>query len=69
MDRIMKIDEHLRTRIRVIIWKQWKKIRKRQKALEQFFLKMIKGENQYFRFSLLLDNEKKQDKKSCFLPI
>lgn len=65
----MKIDEHLRTRIRVIIWKQWKKIRKRQKALEQFFLKMIKGENQYFRFSLLLDNEKKQDKKSCFLPI
>lgn len=31
---ITEIDEHLRTRIRVIIWKQWKKISKRQKALE-----------------------------------
>ena len=33
--KIIEIDEHLRTRIRVIIWKQWKKISKRQKALEQ----------------------------------
>lgn len=33
--KIIEIDEHLRTRIRVIIWKQWKKITKRQKALEQ----------------------------------
>ena len=33
--KIIGIDEHLRTRIRVIIWKQWKKITKRQKALEQ----------------------------------
>ena len=30
---IQKIDEHLRTRIRVIIWKQWKKITKREKSL------------------------------------
>ena len=34
-NKITEIDEHLRTRIRVIIWKQWKKISKRQKALEQ----------------------------------
>lgn len=34
-NRIIEIDEHLRTRIRVIIWKQWKKITPRQKALEQ----------------------------------
>lgn len=34
-NKIKEIDEHLRTRIRVIIWKQWKKITKRQKALEQ----------------------------------
>ena len=33
--KIKKIDEHLRTRIRVIIWKQWKKVIKRQRALEQ----------------------------------
>ena len=32
---IIEIDEHLRTRIRVIIWKQWKKIAKREKALIQ----------------------------------
>ena len=32
---IMGIDEHLRTRIRVIIWKQWKKITRREKALIQ----------------------------------
>ena len=30
---LTKIDKHLRTRIRVIIWKQWKKITKREKAL------------------------------------
>lgn len=30
---IAKIDEHLRTRIRVIIWKQWKRIKPREKAL------------------------------------
>lgn len=30
---IMGIDEHLRTRIRVIIWKQWKKTTKREKSL------------------------------------
>ena len=34
-NKITKIDEHLRVRIRVIIWKQWKKIGKRQKALIQ----------------------------------
>ena len=34
-NKIKEIDEHLRTRIRVIIWKQWKKIGRRQKALEQ----------------------------------
>ena len=33
--RIAEIDEHLRTRIRVIIWKQWKRITKREKALIQ----------------------------------
>ena len=33
--KIKEIDQHLRTRIRVIIWKQWKKIRKREKALIQ----------------------------------
>lgn len=33
--KIAEIDGHLRTRIRVIIWKQWKKIGKRQKALER----------------------------------
>ena len=32
---INEIDEHLRTRIRVIIWKQWKKITRREKALIQ----------------------------------
>ena len=34
-NKIAEIDEHLRTRIRVIIWKQWKKITRRQKSLEQ----------------------------------
>lgn len=32
---IIEIDKHLRTRIRVIIWKQWKKISKRYGALRQ----------------------------------
>ena len=32
---ITDIDKHLRTRIRVIIWKQWKKITRREKALVQ----------------------------------
>ena len=34
-EMLRKIDEHLRTRIRLIIWKQWKKITKRYKALRQ----------------------------------
>lgn len=34
-NKIAEIDEHLRTRIRVIIWKQWKKITRREKALIQ----------------------------------
>ncbi len=33
--KIAEIDEHLRVRIRVIIWKQWKEIGKRQKSLIQ----------------------------------
>ena len=33
--KITEIDEHLRVRIRVIIWKQWKKIRKRCEALQK----------------------------------
>lgn len=32
---IIEIDKHLRTRIRVIIWKQWKRISRREKALVQ----------------------------------
>ena len=32
---LIKIDKHLRTRIRVIIWKQWKKTMKRYKSLRQ----------------------------------
>lgn len=32
---IQEIDEHLRTRIRVIIWKQWKKTSRKEKALSQ----------------------------------
>lgn len=35
---IQEIDEHLRTRIRVVIWKQWKTIRKRQESLEKLGL-------------------------------
>ena len=34
-NKIAKIDEHLRVRIRVIIWKQWKKIRTRCEALQK----------------------------------
>ena len=34
-NKITEIDEHLRTRIRVIIWKQWKKPKRRIKALMQ----------------------------------
>lgn len=32
---IQEIDEHLRTRIRVVIWKQWKKASRKEKALLQ----------------------------------
>ena len=32
---IIEIDKHLRTRIRVIIWKQWKRITRREKSLIQ----------------------------------
>lgn len=38
-NKIKQIDEHLRTRIRVIIWKQWKRIGKRQKSLIQLGVK------------------------------
>ncbi len=34
-NKINKIDEHLRVRIRVIIWKQWKKIRKKCESLQK----------------------------------
>lgn len=34
-NEIAEIDEHLRTRIRVIIWKQWKKIQKRCESLQK----------------------------------
>ena len=34
-NKIIEIDEHLRTRIRVVIWKQWKKTRKRCEALQK----------------------------------
>ena len=34
-NKIAEIDEHLRVRIRVIIWKQWKKIRTRCEALQK----------------------------------
>ena len=36
---IQEIDEHLRTRIRVIIWKQWKKASRKEKALLQLGVK------------------------------
>ena len=38
-NRLVEIDQHLRTRIRVIIWKQWKKIRTRYEALKQLGVK------------------------------
>lgn len=34
-NKITEIDEHLRVRIRVIIWKQWKKIQKRCESLQK----------------------------------
>lgn len=33
--KLEEIDEHLRTRIRGIIWKQWKKPMKKCKSLEK----------------------------------
>ncbi len=36
---IQEIDKHLRTRVRVIIWKQWKKATRREKALLQLGVK------------------------------
>lgn len=36
--KIINIDEHLRTRIRVVIWKQWKKTIRKYKALRQLGL-------------------------------
>ncbi len=33
--KIRKIDKHLRTRIRIIIWKQWRKTKRRERALIQ----------------------------------
>ena len=36
--KISDIDQHLRTRIRVVIWKQWKKTLRRYKALRQLGL-------------------------------
>ena len=37
--KLVEIEQHLRTRIRVIIWKQWKKIRTRYEALKQLGVK------------------------------
>lgn len=37
--KITEIDEHLRTRIRVVIWKQWKKSSRKEKALIQLGIK------------------------------
>ena len=37
--RITEIDEHLRTRIRAIIWKQWKVPARKEKALRQLGVK------------------------------
>ena len=34
-NKLIEIDQHMRTRIRVIIWKQWKKIRTRYENLKQ----------------------------------
>lgn len=38
-NRITEIDEHLRTRIRAIIWKQWKVPARKEKALKQLGVK------------------------------
>jgi len=38
-NRIAEIDEHLRTRIRIVIWKQWKKTKRKEKALIQLGVK------------------------------
>ena len=40
---ITKIDKSLRNRIRVIIWKQWKKIERRERALEKLEVNKEKG--------------------------
>ena len=42
---IIDIDKHFRTRIRVIIWKQWKKITRREKALVQLGVEPILAHN------------------------
>ena len=36
--KVIDIDKHLRTRVRVVIWKQWKKTLRRYKALRQLGL-------------------------------
>ena len=38
-NKIAEIDEHLRTRIRAIIWKQWKVPKRKEKALKQLGVK------------------------------
>ena len=43
--KITEIDEHLRTRLRVIIWKQWKRITRREKALIQLGVEPILAHN------------------------
>ena len=42
---ITKIDKSLRNRIRVIIWKQWKKIERRERALEKLEVNKEKEHN------------------------
>lgn len=43
--KITKIDKSLRNRIRVIIWKQWKKIERRERALEKLGVNKEKEHN------------------------
>lgn len=43
--KITEIDEHLRTRLRVIIWKQWKKITRKEKALIQLGVEPVLAHN------------------------
>lgn len=43
--KITEIDKHLRTRLRVVIWKQWKKITRREKALIQLRLEPVLAHN------------------------